>query len=205
MGKLFINKYCHIKNNKVFLDGKLVFSDDEDHDMKPFLKSVYRFLKPSYNKFFKMDEISKLAYLCSEYLLQDFDLSAFNKDEIAIVLSNSYSTLITDQNHQNTIEVADNFFPSPSIFVYTLPNIMIGEIAIRHKINGENIFFIVENFDAGLLTDHINNLYLTRKAKVFIGGWVNMGPESYEAFLYLLSPSGQTGNNALEIEKIYNT
>ncbi|NOY49646.1 MAG: 3-oxoacyl-ACP synthase [Chlorobi bacterium] len=203
MGKLFINKYCHIKNNKVFLDGKLVFSDDEVHDIKPFLKSVYRFLKPAYNKFFKMDEISKLAYLCSEYLLQDVDLSAFNKDDIAIVLSNSDSTSITDQNHQNSISKEGGFFPSPSIFVYTLPNIMIGEISIRHKLKGENAFFIVENFDAGLLTNHINNLYLTRKAKVFIAGWVNINNDSYEAFLFLLSPCGKKYNKG-EIEKVYN-
>jgi hypothetical protein len=204
MEDLFIEKYCHIKNNKVFVDGKLVFTDDENHEAKAFLKSVYRHLKPAYNKFFKMDEISKLGYICSEFLLQHVDLSSFRKEEIAVVLSNSDSTLLTDQKHQDSINEGDGFFPSPSVFVYTLPNIMIGEISIRHKLRGENTFFIVENFNAEILANHINMLYLTRKAKAFIGGWVNMNHNSYEAFLFLLETSGKTSFNAEEINRIYN-
>ncbi len=202
MENLFIEKYCHIKNNKVFVDGKLAFAGEETDGLKSFLKSLYRFLKPSYNKFFKMDEISKLGFLATEFLLEDVDISKYEED-VALIFSNSDSTLITDTKHQESIDEDDNFFPSPSVFVYTLPNIMMGEISIRHKLKGENTFFIVENFNAELLTNHINNLFLTNKAKAFIGGWVNLNFHSYEAFLYLVSKDGSAIHSAEEINRIY--
>lgn len=204
MKNLFVEKYCHINNNSVYVDGKLLFSDKESEGLRPFTKSIYRFLKPSYNKFFKMDEISKLGFLAAEVLLSDIKLSSYEEEDVAIVLSNSHSTLITDQNHQLTIDDYDNFFPSPSVFVYTLPNIMIGEISIRHKLRGENAFFIVENFNAELITDHINNLFLTQKSKVFVGGWVNQSENDYEAFLYWVSSEGDIPHNVSEINKLYN-
>jgi len=203
MNILFVEKYCHIKNNKVFVDGKLAFADEESESLKAFLKSVYRFLKPSYNKFFKMDEISKLGFLAAEFLLKDIDLSEYNEEDIALIFSNSDSTLITDTSHQDSINDNDNFFPSPSVFVYTLPNIMMGEISIRHKLRGENTFFIVENFNAELLTNHINNLFLANKAKAFIGGWVNLNFHSYEAFLYLVSQQGKIEHKTEEINRLF--
>jgi len=203
MKELTIEKYCHIKNNSIFVDGKLLFSDKETEGLKPFTKSVYRFLKPSYAKFFKMDEISKLGFLAAEVLLSDIDVSAYNEEDIAIILSNSHSTIVTDQNHQLTVEDYNNFFPSPSVFVYTLPNIMIGEISIRHKFGGENAFFIVENFNAELITNHINSLFLTHKSKAFIGGWINQSENDYEAFLYWVSGNGNIPHNAFEINRLH--
>ncbi len=203
MDKLFVEKYCHIKNNKVFVDGKLVFAHEESESLKVFLKSVYRFLKPSYNKFFKMDEISKLGFLAAEFLLKDADISSYNEEDIALIFSNSDSTLITDTNHQSSIDDNDNFFPSPSVFVYTLPNIMMGEISIRHKLRGENTFFIVENFNGELLTNHINNLFLANKARAFIGGWVNYNFYSYEAFLYLVNQQGKIEHKTEEINRLF--
>ncbi len=203
MKKLTIEKYCHIKNNSIYVDGKLLFSNKEAEGLKSFTKSAYRFLKPSYTKFFKMDVISKLGFLAAEVLLSDIDVSAYNEEDVAIILSNSHSTLITDQNHQLTVEDYDNFFPSPSVFVYTLPNIMIGEISIRHSFRGENAFFIVENFNAELITNHINSLFLTHKSKAFVGGWVNQSENGYEAFLYLISDKGEMPHNAFEINRLH--
>lgn len=203
MKKLLINKYCHIKNNKVFVDGKLVFADEKADSLKSFAKSFYRHIKPSYNKFFKMDEISKLGFLAAEILLKDIDLSPYAEEEVSIILSNSHSTLVTDKKHQETIEDYNNFFPSPSVFVYTLPNIMIGEISIRHKIRGENAFFIVENFNADLIVNHINNLFLTNKSKVFVGGWVNQSDDEYEAFIYLANEQQNVKHTSDEINKLY--
>lgn len=204
MNNLFVGKYCHIKNNNIFVDGKLLYSGNEAVGLKPFTKSAYRHLKPSYNKFFKMDGISRLGFLAAEALLSGIDLSSYNEEDIAIILSNSHSTLVTDRNHQDAIDDYDNFFPSPSVFVYTLPNIMIGEISIRHKLKGENAFFIVENFNAGLIANHINSLFLTNKSKAFVGGWVNLSGNNHEAFLYWASDKGNVPHNAFEINRLYN-
>ena len=201
--ELRINKYCHIKNNKVIIDGNIVFDDNEATDLKSFTKTSYRNLKPGYNKFFKMDDISKLAFIASEFLI-NYDEKVVLEEGTAIVLSNSHSTLITDEKHQAGIEDYNNFFPSPSIFVYTLPNIMIGELSIRHKLKGENAFFIVENFNAELIINHIKTLFLTNKSKYFIGGWVNHTENNYEAFLYLAGEEGSISHSPEELTRIYN-
>ncbi len=200
---LNIKKYCHIKNDKVIVDGNLVFESNDEPNLKSFAKSAYRFLKPSYNKFFKMDEISKLGYIASEFLLKGIDISLYDDSDIAIVLSNSHSTLVTDENHQKSINNNDEFFPSPSIFVYTLPNIMIGEISIRHNFKGENTFFIVENFNADLVVDHVNNLFLTNKMKACVAGWVNYSSSGYEAFLYFASNMGDIPHTSEEVKCLY--
>jgi len=204
MDKLFVKKYCHIKNNSIFVDGELVYTDRDAEGLRAFAKSAYRYLKPSYNKFFKMDEISKLGFLAAEVLISDIELSSYNEDDISIIISNSDSTLVTDKKHQVTVEDYDNFFPSPKVFVYTLPNIMIGEISIRHKLRGENTFFIVEKFNEELIVNHINSLFLTHKSKAFVGGWVNQSEDDYEAFLFWVSDKGNVPFNALEMKQLYN-
>ena len=204
MNKLFVKKYCHIKNNSIFVDGELVYTDRDAEGLRAFAKSAYRYLKPSYNKFFKMDEISKLGFLAAEVLISDIELSSYNEDDISIIISNSDSTLVTDKKHQVTVEDYDNFFPSPKVFVYTLPNIMIGEISIRHKLRGENTFFIVEKFNEELIVNHINSLFLTHKSKAFVGGWVNQSEDDYEAFLFWVSDKGNIPFSALEMKQLYN-
>lgn len=201
---LKIESYCIIRNNTVILNGNLVFDNKEAENLKDFTKSIYRSIKPSYNKFFKMDEISKLGFLASEFLLKDVELEQYEKEDVSIILSNSDSTLITDENHQKSISDIKNFFPSPSIFVYTLPNIMIGEISIRHGLQGENSFFIVEKFNLDIVASHVNNLFLTHKLKAAIGGWVNHSETGYDAFLYFASQLGDIGHNVNEIKKLYN-
>lgn len=203
MTKLTIEKYCHIKNNSIYVDGKLLFSDKDADGLRAFAKSAYRHFKLNYNKFFKMDEISKLGFIAAEALLMEVEISSYNEEDIAIILSNSHSTLVTDINHQGTIDDFNNFFPSPKVFVYTLPNIMIGEISIRHKLRGENTFFIVEKFNEELIVNHINSLFLTYKSKAFIGGWVNQSEHEYEAFIFWVSGKGNIPFNASEINKLY--
>ena len=184
MEQLKVKTYCHIKNHAVFVDGKQVFEYPEANGLHEFLKKAFRYFKPGYAKFFKMDEISKLGFLAAEAILSSKPYHEFQPEEIGIVLSNSQSTLVTDTEFQDSIADNNHFFPSPSVFVYTLPNIMMGEISIRHGFKGENAFFIFENFNANFITDYINRLFLSQKIKACIGGWVDQSSESYEAFVY---------------------
>jgi hypothetical protein len=202
--KLQINNNCIVRDNKIFVDGELCFENEDSKGLKDFAKSAYRNLSPSYNKFFKMDEISKLGFIATEFLLRNHDLSCYESDDISIVLSNSHSTIVTDTNHQNTINDYSNFYPSPSIFVYTLPNIMMGEISIRNKLQGENAFFIVEKFHSELIVNHINRLFLTNKSKAAIGGWVNQTETDYEAFVYFASTNKGESHNSLNVNNLFN-
>jgi len=198
----YIHSYCHIKKNTVSLNGQTVFYS-EDQEFSRFIKSAAIHLETKYPKFYKMDNLSKLAFLASDILLKENASQSSEPENIAIVLSNKASSLDTDRKHQISISDKDNYYPSPSIFVYTLPNICIGEISIKHQLHSENSFFIFDKFSANHL--HINTEYLlkNKKAKKVLCGWVDFDDKNYEAFLYLVSESGNIAHSPEEIDGLF--
>lgn len=170
--KLTIKKWSAINDREVFLNGesKLVF-DSVPTDQK--LEAAYRALGLAYPKFFKMDAQSKLGWLSAEYLCEGgklFDVSAAK--DVALVLSNRKSSLDTDEHYQQSLTNEEEFLPSPAVFVYTLANIVAGEICIRHGIKGENNFLISECFDATLLVNYVNILFEEELCQQCLVGWV---------------------------------
>jgi len=207
MKNLRIQEYCHILNNKVVLNGNVYFESLNSTDLASFLKEIFKFSGISYPKFYKMDDISKLGFLAAELLLKNKAHAGFQPDEVGLVFSNSQSTLVTDSIFQESINDFQNFYPSPSVFVYTLPNIMLGEISIRQQLRGENAFFIFEKFNAAFISEYSNQLFLSKKLKAVIGGWVDQSAENYEAFLYFAAPFEKGLNlehNAEQVNKLYN-
>ena len=158
-----------------------------------------------------MDLQCKLGFLCTEFALQNTAFISENDlTKTAIVISNSASSLQTDKLHQHSIDDKTNYFPSPAVFVYTLPNISIGELAIRHKVTGENAFFVSEKFDAHLLVNY-TELVLHDNASSAICGWVEVDDTAYEAFIFLVETKNNTNKNTifkplnqLVVTQIYN-
>jgi len=200
--KLYIQSYCHIKNEQLWLNGKDIFNDEQKNDLKGFLKNSYKNQKINYPKFFKMDNLSKLAILASELVLSKVDVQEYDNN-IALVFSNNASSLDTDRKHQKTINDLDDYFPSPAIFVYTLPNIGIGEISIKHQLKSENAFFVFEEYNAGFHHNYENSLIQNKKSKAVLGGWVNVDKENYNAFLYLVSKHGTMEHTEQNLLKLY--
>jgi hypothetical protein len=180
-----ITSYCHIKNNSVSVNGHIFFEEVQNDEPAAFLSSLYKKLELNYPKFFKMDKLCKLGILAADLLIRNTpDFESFNKKETALVFSNHSSSLESDRAHVRTIQDKQNYFPSPSVFVYTLPNIVIGEIAIKYKITGENAFFISESFDPVLIHDYTSMLLLSGSASAALCGWINADGNSLEAFVY---------------------
>lgn len=203
MPKTFhIERFCHIKNNTVSLNGEPLF-EMASEEFSVFIKAAYKDLDTNYSKFFKMDNLSKLAFLAADVLLQEDTSLSEEEQNIAIVLSNNASSLDTDRKHQASISDPENYYPSPAVFVYTLPNICIGEISIKHKLFSENSFFIFESFSANLLKEYAESLLNTHKAEKVLCGWVNFDGDHYEAFLYLVSTKGTIVHNNDEITRLY--
>lgn len=119
---------------------------------------LYREFIGDYPKFFKMDNLCKLGFVAAELLLRNAD--AASKENAAIILFNRNGSLVTDRNYQKTI-TDGNYFPSPALFVYTLANIVTGEIAIRHKIYGETSFYILPEKDNDFMEAMVSDAYLT--------------------------------------------
>src|SRR5690606_18865006 len=150
--EFYIESSVLIRDNKVISGGKELFGSDSE-DFSAFSKEAYKHFGVDYPKFFKMDNLSKLAFLGAEILLKNQNLNESDND-IALVLANRSSSLDTDYKYQQSITDKENFYPSPAVFVYTLPNICIGEISIRHKLYSENSFFIFEAFNADFLGNY---------------------------------------------------
>jgi len=192
-----ITKYCKISANEVIINGEIVFHQETPVFFDDYIRSVYQFSKINYLKFFKMDNLSKLGFITSELLIKDTNINDnYDKTDIGIVINNSQSSLDTDKHYFSTIKSAENYFPSPSIFVYTLPNIMIGEICIRNKIMGENAFFVSQEFNHEHLHKYISNLFLKNKIQSCICGWVDLLGDTFQSVLMLVEKSEKCLNNS---------
>lgn len=183
-------KKITINNNSVTINESedYNFSNLSNEKFSVVAKSIYKNYGINYPKFYKMDNLSKLGFLAAEILLKETAvLSKYKSEEIAVILSNESSSLDTDLKYQKTIDDRNNYFPAPAVFVYTLPNIVIGEICIRHKIKGENTVFISETFDKEFIFEYTEILFNTGKAKVCITGRIDYSyPDgNYYAEVYL--------------------
>ena len=186
MSELLISKYCQINQNSIYVDGeKINLSTNESLDS--FIRQLYKNLNQAYPKFYKMDELCKLALIASDYLLLNHDLTTkYASDEIAVWLQNSHSSACSDDKHLESIRANKEYFPSPSVFVYTLANIMIGEICIKHQITGENNCTIVQKPNYDILVEDIEVLFKSTDTKSCIAGYVDFYQGNYQALLFLI-------------------
>jgi hypothetical protein len=189
-----ILSWSAIAKNTVHKNGSRLYGQ-EDKDLPGLLLSIYQYLGLDYPKFYKMDQLSKLGWLASEILLQhEAWIGSCPPEEIGLILSNANSSLDTDHKYWETVKAV----ASPAVFVYTLPNIMMGEISIRNGFKGENGFFIFDRWDAAFLEQYVGYLLDTQLVTVCICGWVELLGDEYQAVLFLVTtgPGDPPGNTA---------
>jgi hypothetical protein len=190
---LRLTHWCMIRNNRVVIDDRVESITENFSNFAGFLKALYKKEQLNYPKFYKMDILSKTGILTAEKLLKESDvLERYGKEETGILLFNSSASLDSDIEYQKTIRDRSDYFPSPSVFVYTLPNILIGEICIRHKIKGENAFLVSEKFEPDLIVDQVSMLMEAGHVRACICGWVDVLGEDYESLLFLVEEAGST-------------
>ena len=192
-----ISSYVGIKQNKLCLDGDVIFEVDTTKSLAQFLKDTYMFLGIDYPKFYKMDNLCKLGFLGAEIIDKNQSLHT----NTALVFANSSSSLDTDRKHQAAIN--DDGFVSPATFVYTLPNIILGELSIRHHLQSENMFFITPTFDANTLVEYTKALMQEQSAEHYLLGWIDVDYMSYTAFLCLISQGGKFPLNVTNLNKAF--
>lgn len=185
--ELKIASYCKIKNSTVWVNGAELYTADPSIALTNFLGDLYKHLSLGYSKFFKMDNLCKLGILATELAIKNnAEFQTCEKDKVALFFSNQASSIETDRNHIKTIQDKNNYFPSPSVFVYTLPNIVIGEIAIKYKLMGENVFFVSDTFDTNLMYTYTQVALQNTHTSSVIYGWVNVDGDEYEAFVFCI-------------------
>ena len=180
-----IKHHVSITPQEVAIDEQPIVVNAVGNDL---LSVLYRQYIGDYPKFFKMDLLCKVGFIASELLLQAEQTERFvPREDRAIILFNKTSSLHADRAFQATIQHADNFFPSPSVFVYTLPNIVTGEIAIRNKYYGESNFFVLPDRNDALIFDVAERAFQDPMTKSIITGWIEApDDDSYKAELYII-------------------
>lgn len=196
-------KTVYISKSHLFINGELALKGENPIFVK-FLKEVYKSLELKYPKYFKMDPLSKLGFLCAEVLLKD-EILPEQAERIGIVLENKVSTYLVDSKHQETINDKSQYFPSPANFVYTLPNVMTGEICIRNGFKGENMVFVNDAFSPEFVSQYISSLFNADKADFILGGFVDADEESYEGFMFVSRREEWNDISRVEIEKEYKS
>lgn len=192
----FITNSISIKNEKVFNKNDQFFSSENDLGLNQFLKEAYKKLEINYPKYHKMDALCKLGALGASLLFKDQKADP----NTALVFSNASSSLEIDLTHQKSL----SGFVSPAVFVYTLPNIVLGEISIKYSLQSENGFFIEEKFNPELLFNYSEILLKTNKASSVVCGWIELKNDEYDVFLCLVSEEGNIPFTKEKLEELYS-
>lgn len=177
-----------ILDQRKIWEGKEELGKQEGLEHHSLLTSLYKQMIGDYPKFYKMDGLSRLGFVASEILLnaekgeteeERKEEERKNLEERAIIFFNHSSSIASDRNYKESINDKDNYFPSPSIFVYTLPNIVTGEIAIRNHFQGETSFFILPDKDEKMMEEILQASCRDGQSKSFLTGWIDYENERH--------------------------
>ncbi len=162
---------CSVK-----IDGKPLAVEHKGVEM---LTELYKRYVNDYPKFYKMDRTCRLGFIASELLLLSEGKERFyDRNDRGVVFFNYHSTTDTDKEFYASILDKEGFFPSPSVFVYTLPNILSGEIAIRNHYKGETCHYLLPACDKQMMKRVVDVTFAGGKLNSAITGWVDYTDDS---------------------------
>ena len=194
-----ILRTCSIADHMVRVNGRRVVAEPAG-PFAEFAEAAYRALGVNYPKFHKMDNLAKLGFLAAEYLLADTDLLTGTAPERrGIVAANATSSLDADLRYQAQV-VRQR--PSPALFVYTLPNIALGEICIRHGLKGENLLLVAAHYEAAPQVAYLGGLLAAGTLTTALGGWLDFSSRGYRAFLYVVGANSDPTLPAFSSENV---
>lgn len=182
-----ITTYCHLDAMQLSVNGKKLSTRDVSSNDSWF-KQIYREQEFVYPKFHKMDVLSQAGFIATELIKRSNAhlTDTYSDDEVALCFANSLSSSDTDQRFRKSYR--ENGTPSPALFVYTLPNIVLGEIAILNKWYGENMFAVLPKFAPDFFLNYTDVL-MTSGSKAVLCGWLGIEGDKMNVFVFLVEES----------------
>ncbi len=178
-----ITHSVRITPNSVLIDGEVISCPKAGSELLTYLYKEY---VNDYPKYYKMDALSKLGFVATELLLKAEERQGGEQGNRAIILFNHSSSIMADRQYVASIQDQDQYFPSPAAFVYTLPNMVTGEIAIRHQYHGETSFYILNQHDEQLMNQVVSASFADPATHSAITGWLDyQDDEHFEADIYI--------------------
>lgn len=195
----YIKSYCHITNDKIICDDDIILERTHSESMDEFLKRIYQKSETNYPKYHKMDLLCKATFLAAEFISKKENIY---ETETALVFCNQSSSMISDEKHALSI-YGEESTASPAVFVYTLPNIALGEISIRHKLLSENVFFIFDKFTPEFLAPYASQNLTDKKSDLVLAGWTEIDENNADVFLYLVGEEGIVEHDEENLNNLY--
>ena len=124
------------------------------------------------SRFFKMDLYSRLAYVGTTLLAKDA-LEGVNPEDVALFIFTLNGSVLADRKHLSTFSNPDEFYPSPAVFINTLPNVVLGEIAVRNNIKGGTTLVMLPDRDETTIDRILEASLSATRPSVMICGWVD--------------------------------
>lgn len=103
----------------------------------PALRAKYFFDQP-FPKFGRMDPLCKVAVAAAQLIQRAGGFDGLDRDSIAQAGGTELGCLEVDAQFEATRKAGT---PSPALFVYTLPSMFQGEVAIHFKLRGRCTLF----------------------------------------------------------------
>ncbi|MCB0792692.1 MAG: hypothetical protein H6595_09010 [Flavobacteriales bacterium] len=181
----------HLIGTSALVDGRLLQDEQEvaiaEGPLEEMLRGLYQTLTLDYPKFHKMDAVSKLGLLLTEPLVRMArEHGADITNDMAIAGMGRSGCSTTDQEHWR-VRTATGL-ASPAVFVYTLPNIGLGEITIRHKVFGPSVCLLADRPDAELFWNTMRCFHERDGTAWAICYWSDIFADRYEAKAVLIGP-----------------
>ena len=181
-----------ITETEIVVDGRKMPNSTRGRDM---LTDIYKEHIGDYPKYYKMDTLARLAFVASELLLKaerdDNPDSMQHDEDRAVIFFNRSGSIVSDSKFFSSIRTAEEYFPSPAVFVYTLPNISVGEIALRNGYHGETSFYVLHEKSDTLMDKVLRASFQDADTRSIIGGWIDCtSDEEFECEISIILPNG---------------
>lgn len=170
-----ISHRVRITSSEVIVDGERLETSSNGRSL---LTELYKKYINDYPRFYKMDILCRLGFIASELLIKaEGSHSTEDSRDRAIVMVGKSGSIVADRRYYESINDNDSYYPSPEKFVFTLPNIVTGEIAIRNHYHGETAFYLLPDKDIKMIDDVMNATFIDNNINSILGGWLESPDE----------------------------
>jgi 3-oxoacyl-[acyl-carrier-protein] synthase-1 len=163
-----------ITPDSLWVDGQAVPTENQGSAL---VTEIYKKYLADGSRFFKMDLYSRLAYVGTGLLAKD-SLEGCDPEDRALFIFTQNGSLLADRKHLSTFADPKEFFPSPAVFINTLPNVVLGEIAVRNNVKGETTLVLLPERDETAMQMVIDATLAATRPSVIMYGWVDCDAEN---------------------------
>ena len=182
-GRYEVAKTLSVSPTSLVVDGAEVPMESSGAAL---VTEIYKKYLSDGSRFFKMDLFSRLAYAGAGLLAKD-SLDGTDPGQRALIIFTQNGSVLADRKHLSTFAGTEGYYPSPAVFINTLPNVVLGEIAVKNEIKGETTLVMLPGRDDETIETIVDVTVRATGPSAVIYGWIDCDAEdSFRADLKLI-------------------